>query len=176
MDTSYRQRPILLLFLALALLLVGCKSSQTSAQPSPTATATATATAAPTATPTQILPTATPAGPPPTWSMSPTEFTLTNEGCPPLPSGFFECDLTISYDSTGTNVNAPWKVYVENPAAFAYITIEPSDGTLSAPTDSAQVSIFVPLTYCQNGIGSDIDVQVSNALPAQPQVVKLHCP
>lgn len=176
MDTSHRQRQTFLVFLALALFLVGCTNNQTGAHPTPTATATATATTTPTATPTQILPTATPAGPPPTWSMSTTEFTLTNQGCPPLPSGFFECVLTISYDSTGTNVNAPWKVYVENPAAFASILIEPSDGTLNAPTDSAQVSIYVPLTYCQNGIGSNIDVQVSNALPSQPQVVKLHCP
>jgi hypothetical protein len=177
MDTSYRQRQTFLLVLALALFLVGCQSTQASAKPTPTATATATATATPTATATQILPTATPAGPPPTWSMSTTAFTLTNQGCPPLPGGGpFACALTISYDSMGSNVNAPWKVYLENPAAFGYITIEPSDGTLNAPTDSAQVSIYVPLTYCQNGIGSDIDVEVSNALPSQLQVVKLHCP
>lgn len=176
MDTSHRQRQTFLLFLALALFLVGCTSNRTSAKPTPTATATATATATLTPTPTQILPTATPAGPPPTWSMSATEFTLTDQGCPPLPSGFFECLLTISYDSMGSNVNAPWKAYLENPAAVGFITIEPSDGTLNAPTDSAQFGIYVPLKYCQYGIGSNIDVQVSNALPSQPQVVKLHCP
>ncbi len=175
---SPRQQGVI--FLLAVFFLVGCASSQSNIASTPTLTPTPspTSTATPTPTPTRILPTPTPAGPPPTWSVSPTSFTLTNQNCPLLPNGmYFDCVMMIKYNSQGNHLDAQWLVIVPN-EPNPYITVEPNSGTLTAPTSSAKVEILVLKTFCSGGPGSSVTARISwhpeNFEPDQQ--VRLNCP